>query len=147
MALHFFRPGYNWDNFHNIVVIYRLEHHEFRERVVKPRLKYVYPVMSYNTFEIDRKQLGELFANSKKESLIVSLAVELGLGGVYSEEICLLSDVDKSQNPRDTNEKQIQSILNSIKKIINKKIEAQAVFHSGNLIDATPFAFEFYKNN
>ena len=131
---------------HN-VIINALEHHEFRERVVKPRLKYVYPVMSYNTFEIDRKQLGELFANSKKESLIVSLAVELGLGGVYSEEICLLSDVDKSQNPRDTNEKQIQSILNSIKIITNKKIEPQIILENNNIIDVVPFELKFYEKH
>src|SRR3989344_9156514 len=106
------------------VIINALEHHDFRERSVKPRLKYVYPVMSYNMFDIDKKQLEEMLKSSKKESVIVSLATELGLGGVYSEEICLLSNVDKSIKPQNINDKQIQSILDSIKKIIDKKINA-----------------------
>ena len=131
---------------HN-VIINALEHHEFRERVIKPRLKYVYPIMNYNLFSINDEQLKELLKNSKKESIVIALAVELGLGGIYSEEICLLCNIDKNTTPKNINEKQIQSILNSIKKIINKKIEAQAIFLDNNLIDATPFAFEFYKNN
>ena len=131
---------------HN-VIINALDHHEFRERVVKPRLKYVYPVMSYNMFEIDKKQLEELLKNSKKESIVVSLAVELGLGGVYSEEMCLLSKVDKNKNPQNINEKQIQSILNSIKTIINKKIGPEVILENGNVVDAVPFELELYEKH
>src|SRR3989338_797990 len=130
---------------HN-VIINALEHHEFRERVVKPKLKYVYPIMNYNSFEIDRKQLEELFANSKKESVVVSLATELGLGGLYSEEVSLLSNIDKNTNPKNITENQTQSILNSIKKIINQKIDAKAVFdENGNVIDVVPFELHFYQ--
>lgn len=132
---------------HN-VIINALERHEFRERSVKPRLKYVYPVMNYNLFDIDKKQLENMFKNSKKESIVVSLATELGLGGVYSEEICLLSKIDKSLNPQNINEKQIQSISDSIKKIIDKKINAEVIFDENNaVIDATPFELQFYQKN
>src|SRR3989338_5761475 len=131
---------------HN-VIINALEHHEFRERVVKPKLKYVYPIMNYNLFEIDKKQLEELFANSKKDSIVTCLAVELGLGGVYSEEICLLSDVDKNTNPKNIAEKQMQPILNSIKKITNKKIEPFVILENNNVIDVVPFELKFYEKH
>ena len=132
---------------HN-VIINALEHHEFRERVVKPRLKYVYPVMSYNLFDFKKEDLANLFKNSKKDSIIVSLATELGLGGLYSEEACLLSDIDKNINPKNINEKQIQSILNSIKKIIGQKIDAKVVFDENNkVIDAVPFDLKYYENH
>ena len=131
---------------HNLI-INALEHQEFRERAVKPRLKYVYPVMSYNIFDIDKKKLAELLKNSKKESLVVSLATELGLGGLYSEEACLLSKIDKNQSPKDIDDKSTKLILNSIENIINKKIEAKVIFHDNNVIDATPFYLEFYKNH
>lgn len=133
-------------NEHN-VIINALEHHEFRERVVKPKLKYVYPIMSYNLFSINEYQLKELLKNSKKESVVVSLATELGLGGIYSEEICLLSGIGKSKKPSALEDSEIGKILKDIEKIKNKKIEAQAVFQDSNLADAVPFAFEFYKNN
>lgn len=132
---------------HN-VIINALEHHEFRERVVKPKLKYVYPMMNYNLFEIDGKQLEELFKNSKKESVIVSLATELGLGGLYSEEISLLSGIDKNTNPKNIDEKQTQSIINSIKEITNKKIDTKVIFdENGNVIDITPFDLKYYEKH
>lgn len=133
-------------NEHN-VIINALEHHEFRERVVKPKLRYVYPIMNYNLFGIDEDQLKELLKNSKKESIVVSLAVELGLGGIYSEEICLLSGIDKGKGPCAIENNEIGKILKNIEKLKNKKIEAQAVFQGSDLVDAAPFAFEFYKNN
>lgn len=133
-------------NEHN-VIINALEHHEFRERVVKPKLKYVYPIMSYNIFNINENQLKELLKNSKKESIVVSLATELGLGGVYSEEICLLSKIDKNKKPSALEDNEIWAILKNIKKIVSKEIKAQAVFQDSNLVDATPFDLEFYKNN
>ena len=131
---------------HN-VIINALEHHEFRERVVKPKLKYVYPMMNNNLFDINKNQLEELLKNSKKDSLVTCLAVELGLGGLYSEEVCLLSNVDKNTNPKNIEEKQIQLIFDNIKKIINHKIDAKVVFdEKNNVIDFTPFDFEFYSD-
>ncbi len=131
---------------HN-VIINALEHHEFRERVVKPRLKYVYPMMNYNMFDLKEKDLIDLFKNSKKDSLVTCLATELGLGGLYSEEVCLLSNINKNINPKNIDEKQMHSILNSIKKVLNKKIDAYVVFDNDNMIDFIPFDFEFYKNH
>jgi len=125
-----------------------LEQHEFRERVVKPKLKYVYPMMNYNLFDLKENDLINLFKNSKKETVVVSLATELGLGGLYSEEVCLLSGTDKKIIPQNINNEQIQSIIKSIKKIINNKINPSVVFdENNNVIDFIPFDFLFYKNN
>lgn len=128
------------------VILNALEHHEFRERVVKPRLKYVYPVMSYNLFELKEEKLKEMFRNSKRESIVVSLATELGLGGLYAEEVCLLSKIDKNINPKNINEKQTQSIISSIKKIINQRIEAKVISENSNVIDFIPFDMKFYED-
>ena len=58
---------------HN-VIMNALEHHEFRERVVKPRLRYVYPVMNYNAFDLKENDLSNLVKNSKKYLKVTSLA-------------------------------------------------------------------------
>src|SRR3989338_5551167 len=126
-------------------IINALEHHEFRERTVKPKLKYVYPIMSYNIFGINKTQLQELLTNSKKESVVTCLAVELGLGGVYSEEICLLSGIDKNINPKDVSNKEI--LLDNIRKIPDRKIEPLVIFQDSNPVDFVPFGLEFYKNH
>ena len=128
------------------VILNVLEQHDFRERSVRPKLKYVYPMMSYNLFDMKDEDLASLFKNSKKDSVITCLATELGLGGLYSEEVCLLSSIDKNINPKIINEKQIQSITNSIKKIINHKTEAKAIIENGSVIDFIPFDFLFYSD-
>ena len=129
------------------VIMNALEQHDFRERSVRPKLKYAYPMMSFNLFDLKENDLANLLRNSKKDSIIVSLATELGLGGLYSEEVCLLSNFDKKTNPKDVEEKQIQAILNNLKKIANHKIDAYVVFDDGNVIDVIPFDLEFYKKH
>ena len=75
----------------------------------------------------------------------MSLATELGLGGTYSEEVCLLSKIDKNKNPKNIEDKEINAILSSIKTILNKKIEPEVVTEDNNLIDVVPFELKFYE--
>ena len=129
-------------NEHN-AILNALEHHDFRERSIRPKLKYVYPIMNYNLFEL--KDLDTVFKNSKKDSIITSLAIELGLGGLYAEEACLLSNADKTANPKNIDDKSIKLIHDSLNKIINKEINAYVVLENGLVIDVIPFDMEFYK--
>jgi len=128
------------------VIINALEHHDFRERSVKPRLKYVYPVMNHNVFDLKENELHDMLKNSKKESIVISLATELGLGGLYAEEACLISNTDKNRKPKDASNDEINSILDSLKKIISHKIEANVVLESGNAVDFAPFELKFYSD-
>jgi predicted ribosome quality control (RQC) complex YloA/Tae2 family protein len=129
------------------VIVNALEQHDYSARSIRPKLKYVYPIMSYNLFDLKKEDLINLFKNSKKDSLVTCLATELGLGGLYSEEICLLSNIDKKINPKNINENQIQSILNSIKKIINQKTNSYIIFdENDNIIDFIPFDLKYYEN-
>jgi len=130
---------------HN-VIINVLERHDFRERSVKPRLKYAYPIMAYNVFDLNEGNLIDMLRNSKKDTLVISLATELGLGGLYSEEVCLLCGIDKNTIPKNIDEHQIQSITSSIKKLSGKKTDAKVVLENSNVADFIPFDFEFYKN-
>src|SRR3989338_3120166 len=36
----------------NDIIINSLEHHEFKDRSVKPKIKYEYPIMKYNVFNL-----------------------------------------------------------------------------------------------
>lgn len=125
-------------------ILNALEQHDFRERSIRPKLKYSYPMMNFNLFDLEEEKLIELFRNSKKEMLVTCLATELGLGGLYSEEICLIAGINKNINPKIIDEKQSHSILKSIKKIINHEIDAKVVFENSNVIDFIPFDFMFY---
>ena len=129
----------------NGLIINSIEHHEFKDRAIKPKIAYKYPVMNYNFFDLSKNDLIDLFKTSKKDSLIISLATEVGLGGVYSEEVCILSGMDKIENPKNIDEKQCHSILDAIRSLIDKNIDAQVVMENSNLVDFVPFDLIFYK--
>tara|TARA_Y100000310_G_scaffold317308_1_gene370054 strand:+ start:6722 stop:7837 length:1116 start_codon:yes stop_codon:yes gene_type:complete len=128
------------------VILDCLIRHKFKDRSVLPKEKYEYPNMEYNLFDINKNQLSDLLKNSKKDKIVTSFATELGLGGVYSEEVCLLSDIEKSTLPKEINNKEIPKIISSIKKLINKKINSQIIYKDKEPIDAVPIDLELYKN-
>lgn len=128
----------------NDVILNALEQHDFRERSIRPKLKYSYPMMGYNLFDLKEDELAKMLQESKKDSLVISLATELGLGGLYSEEVCLLSGIDKNIAPKNADEKQVFMIINSIKNILSQKTEPYVVYDKGNVIDFIPFDFKFY---
>src|SRR3989344_4487046 len=128
----------------NNTILNALEHHDFRERSIRPKLKYVYPLMNYNLFGL--KDLDVVFKNSRKDSIVTSLAIELGLGGLYAEEVCLISNVDKTINPKNIDDKSTRLIHDTLNKIINKEIDAHVVLENGLVIDVIPFDMEFYKD-
>jgi len=125
------------------VIINCLIHHKFKDRAIIPKEKYKYPHMEYSIFGLKRNDVKNLLKNSKKDKIVTSLAVELGLGGVYSEEICLLGNIDKNIEPKKLGEDKIKNISLSIKKIILNKINPQIIYED-KAIDVTPIDLEFY---
>jgi len=126
------------------IIINALEHHEFKDRTIKPKIKYENPSKKFDMFKLTQKELNEMLSSSKKDSIVTCLATELGLGGIYSEEACLNSKISKNSAPKDIDEKFAAILLASVKKLISKKISAKAVFENGNVIDAVPFDMEIY---
>ncbi|MCH7881067.1 MAG: NFACT family protein [Proteobacteria bacterium] len=128
------------------MIIDCLIRHKFKDRTILPKNKYIYPNMQYDLFDINNKNLITLLKNSKRDKIITSLATELGLGGVYSEEICLMSDIDKSIIPKKINNNQITKLINSLKKLVKQKSNANLIFKEKELIDAIPIDIELYKD-
>jgi predicted ribosome quality control (RQC) complex YloA/Tae2 family protein len=131
----------------NSIILNALEHHVFRDRTLKPKVEYKHPIMKHNFLIIDEKELAGLLKESRKDSLITCLATDLGLGGLYSEEICLMSKIDKNKKTKEIDEKEVSSIVRSIAKLVNKKIDPKIVFKDKKLIDFIPFNMEFYHDN
>ena len=128
----------------NDVILSAAHYERYRDREVLAKSPYKYPRMEHNLFELKLKEVKELFKKTKKENLVKCLATELGLGGVYSEEVCLLSKLNKNEKPLKLKEKEINEINSIIKKLVNKKINAVIVYDK-EAVDVTPFSLEFYK--
>src|SRR3989338_8953885 len=121
-----------------------LTRQKFKDRSILPKEKYKYPNMAYNFFNLKNNQLADLLKNSEKDKIVTCLAVELGLGGNYSEEVCLLSSISKDTSPKKINNDGISKIITSIKKIINSKKNPQIVYKDKEAIDSIPADLELY---
>lgn len=120
------------------VVVSPLEKQKWSSRVIRPKEKYVYPKMKYNFLEIKKNDLKELVEKSDKENLVKCLAVDLGLGGVYAEELCFLARVDK--NKKKLNDAELNKLFDAVKKIRSEKIKAN--ISSSNVL---PFELQTIK--
>ncbi|MAE43338.1 hypothetical protein CMO93_06185 [Candidatus Woesearchaeota archaeon] len=128
------------------IILSAAHYEKYRDRDVLAKSKYMYPKMRYNIFDLELKDLKKMFKETEKDKVVKCLAVDLGFGGIYSEEVCLLANIDKNQQPKKINDSQISIILRSIKKIIKNKIDSRIIYNSKEVVDVMPFDFEFYKD-
>ncbi len=125
------------------IILSALVYHRWKDREIRAKARYSYPKMEYNFFILELSDLEGLFKKTDKD-LVKCLAAELGLGGAYSEEVCLLSKVDKHTIPSGLEEKEIKNILESINGLINNKIKPLIVYQDKEVKDIVPFELEIY---
>ena len=125
-------------------ILSAVEYHKWKDREIAPKIKYEYPKKRYNIFKIKEKEIAELVEGSEKESIVKCLAIELGLGGVYSEEVCLASGVNKSVKPVSLDAGSIKRLYNSLKKLIARKTDAGIVYDNAKVKDIVPFPLKIY---
>ncbi len=106
----------------SLVIITALENQQWKDRTIKPKEKYIFPPLEVNWKELTEKQLQDIFKKSAKRNLAASLAVEVGLGGLYAEEVCRRNNIDSKKEPAETTAKEIKAIITTLKGIL-KDIE------------------------
>ncbi len=82
------------------MIIAALEQQEWKDRVIEPGKRYLFPVVpAVDWKSLSERELRALLQASGKRDLVTSLATDIGLGGVYAEELCRRSGVDKKVVP------------------------------------------------
>ena len=117
-------------------IITSLERQIWKDRVVKPGEKYVFPKSEVNWKKITEKELATILKKSEKKNLAVSLATEVGLGGLYAEEVCRKNEIDKNKIPQDITEKEAKEIINTSKEFLKWIKEPQGYIYED---EVTPF--------
>ncbi len=120
----------------NYQIIGALERQEWKDRVVKVGEKYLFPSSEINWKKLSEKELSEILKKSDRKNLATSLATEIGLGGLYAEEVCKLSNIDKDKLPTETEPKEIKSLLKNIKELLLKIEKPQGFIYPEQI---TPF--------
>ena len=102
------------------LIIGALENQNWKDRTVKPGEIYVFPPASINWKNIKEKELFELIHKSEKRNLATSLATDLGLGGVYAEEVCAVAEVDKNKLPKELTTTEGKKLFAALQKFMEQ---------------------------
>ncbi len=127
-----------------------LEWQRWKDRKLGVRQTYEYPPESANPMDIGADYLKKILAVSDKKTVSV-LARDAGLGGVYAEEVCLLSGIDKDKPAKSLTSKEIDSVVKSFKEIVEKinngQTHASIVYLEGKPVDVIPFDLAIYEKH
>jgi predicted ribosome quality control (RQC) complex YloA/Tae2 family protein len=91
---------------------------DWSDRSIRKGLKYEFPPAMIDVFNLDFEGFKDLIKGTDKENIVKTLAIDLGLGGVYAEEACF-GIVDKEEKVSD--EKTIQKLFDSFKELISRE--------------------------
>ncbi len=127
-------------------ILVAAEYQKWKTRTIRPRAVYKHPKKEYNFLTIKKKDFKELLSSTNKENIVKSLAVDLGLGGTYSEEACLLSKIDKDKDTKKMDDKEITSLFSALTEIKNKKLDPRIVYKKDKIMDLVPFKLDIYKD-
>ncbi|HLC99229.1 MAG TPA: NFACT family protein [Candidatus Nanoarchaeia archaeon] len=126
------------------VILSPLNIQKFKDREVRPGQAYTYPGKEHSLFEISAENLGVMLRKSSQESVVKALALDLGIGGNYSEEICMQGRIDKNRKPDSLLDKEINDMHSDIRGLLGMKPSPLIVLKDNVVIDIIPFDLKIY---
>ncbi|MFW6383167.1 MAG: NFACT family protein [Nanoarchaeota archaeon] len=105
-----------------------LETQNWKDRTLRGNVLYDYPKKKYNSLKILYEEFFECVEESDKEAIVKTLALDLGLGGRYAEEICYRAGVDKNKFYIEDEEK--QKLFSELEKFRNEPLNPQVIFEN-----------------
>ena len=124
----------------NYKIILPEKSQEWRTRKIKSKEIYKYPP-SRNIFNRENF-IKEMKSSDKK---IVSFIGSSGFG-VYSEEICLMANVDKETQCKNLSDEKIEKIYDLIKTFLKREIKPNIIFKEDKIYDFSPVNLKIYDN-
>ncbi len=137
LMVEFFSKGNIILTDHANVIIACLERQAWKDRTIKPGEKYLFPPAPANWKTVTEAQMHELLQKSNKKSVIISLALELGLGGLYAEELCSTAGIDKEKVPSSISFSESACLIGELQHLKKKLQKPQGFLYAEEI---TPFA-------
>lgn len=118
----------------------------FKDRDLFGKAAYAYPPQKLNPFEVSPEMLAEIVDKSSL-GLVKTLAVTLGLGGQYAEEVCARANVEKNKTSI-TGEDALKvfQALQALREASGRE-KAVIVFRDGTPIDVVPIRLRAYRES
>lgn len=115
---------------------------KWKNRTIKRGKEYAAPLNKYNVFS--RESLAKAITNSE-DTISKTLAVRLGLGKIYAEEICLNAGIDKLNKKISKNE--IERIYSEIQRLANKPLQPRIIYENEEITNIIPVELKIYSKN
>ncbi|MFX1503049.1 MAG: NFACT family protein, partial [Promethearchaeota archaeon] len=133
----------------NIIKIAK-KYRKFRDRNILANKEYNFPKShSTNFLTINKTEFIELFKHSDVQ-IVRDLSRKIHISGLYSEEICHRSNIEKSLVGKNLTELDYENLYDSFKKLRNQllfnDLNAQIIFdQQGRQISVVPFEIDILK--
>lgn len=62
--------------------------------------EYVEPPLEHNIFEMSARDVTSILHKSTRDTVVTALATDIGVGGLFAEEICARALIDKKKSPQ-----------------------------------------------
>jgi len=139
LVFELFKPGNILLLTKEMEIIQPLMTKSFRDRNVVKGEKYEFPPPRPNPQNTSFAKFDKILSESNKP-LAKSIAIDLGFGGKYADELCILADLSSKDKYRELKEAQKKSVFESMLSLFSKK---QKAITSGE--DAYPFLMKSIK--
>ncbi len=127
------------DKEHKILAVMQVQRYTERTLVIKS--EYALPPQRTNPLSMSEEELAGVIRESDAD-IVRTLATRLGFGGLYAEEVCLRSGVQKEKIEATTGD--IDAIHDTIKKLTPKDEKSVIVFDGDEAIDVLPSPLQMY---
>ncbi len=145
LLIELFRPGNLILCDKNYKIIMAKEYKGFGSRLIRPGAIYDYPKKEVNFLNLDEGKFVKSIETTDKDSIVITLAVNFGLGGKYAEEICHRAKIDKKKIQLE--KKEISQIYNVFDEIKKMSPEPFVYFENNKPVNFSPFDLITFKNN
>ncbi len=111
-------------------ILQPLRRMRFSTREIKAHERYERPPSRVNPLRIPADELKFICKNSDKD-VVRTLAWELSLGGVYSEEVCERAGIDKAKRACELDDTELRAIWDAIHELLKPLIESESAEEQG----------------
>lgn len=98
-----------------------LETQNFKDRTLRGGIEYEQPPEAFDPRSATDDELVSRITGSDKDSIVVTLAIVMGMGGTYAEEICARAGIDK--NLGSLSREEILQVIGAMRGLFDLRIE------------------------
>lgn len=129
------------------VILRAFSERKWKDRTIKANQTYKPPSPRLNVPKLKKNEFLSAIKSSKKD-LVRTLALDLNLGGLYAEEVCLRAGIDKKKKVSELKSKELENIYKGFKELITdlkRNVSPAVVFKNGKLFDVVPMLLRIYE--